>query len=56
MNKKRLLYLSQEEVAAAGPSMSEIIAALETAFREKGEGRSEMPPKPGQAFALVNRT
>ena len=47
MNNKRLLYLSQEEVAAAGPSMSEIIEALETAFREKGEGRSEMPPKPG---------
>jgi ornithine cyclodeaminase/alanine dehydrogenase len=27
--------------------MSEIIAALETAFRAKGEGRTEMPPKPG---------
>ncbi len=27
--------------------MAEIIAALETAFREKGEGRVEMPPKPG---------
>jgi len=30
-----------------GISMSEIIAALETAFRAKGEGRTEMPPKPG---------
>ena len=47
MKKKNLLYLSQAEVAAAGPSMAEIIEALGTAFREKGEGRSEMPPKPG---------
>ena len=47
MSNNRLLYLSQKEVAAAGPSMSEIIKALETAFREKGENRSEMPPKPG---------
>jgi ornithine cyclodeaminase/alanine dehydrogenase len=27
--------------------MSEIIEALEVAFREKGQGRVEMPPKPG---------
>ena len=27
--------------------MAEIIDALEAAFREKGEGRVEMPPKPG---------
>ena len=27
--------------------MAEIIEALEIAFREKGEGRVEMPPKPG---------
>ena len=27
--------------------MAEIIEALELAFREKGEGRVEMPPKPG---------
>jgi ornithine cyclodeaminase/alanine dehydrogenase len=27
--------------------MAEILKALETAFREKGEGRTEMPPKPG---------
>jgi ornithine cyclodeaminase/alanine dehydrogenase len=27
--------------------MSEIIESLEVAFREKGEGRVEMPPKPG---------
>jgi ornithine cyclodeaminase/alanine dehydrogenase-like protein (mu-crystallin family) len=42
-----LLYLSAEEVAEVGPSMAEIIDALEIAFREKGEGRVEMPPKPG---------
>ena len=47
MKKNQLLYLSQAEVAAAGPSMSEVIEALGTAFSEKGEGRSEMPPKPG---------
>jgi ornithine cyclodeaminase/alanine dehydrogenase len=27
--------------------MAEVIQALEVAFREKGEGRVEMPPKPG---------
>jgi ornithine cyclodeaminase/alanine dehydrogenase len=47
MKKNELLYLSQADVAAAGPSMSEIIEALETAFKEKGHGRAEMPPKPG---------
>jgi ornithine cyclodeaminase/alanine dehydrogenase len=43
----RLLYLSQAEVAAVGLTMAEIIEALALAFREKGEGRVEMPPKPG---------
>jgi ornithine cyclodeaminase/alanine dehydrogenase len=47
MKKNELLYLSKADVAAAGPSMSEIIEALETAFKEKGQGRVEMPPKPG---------
>ena len=47
MQPNRLLYLSQEEVASAGPSMAEIIEALEIAFREKGQGNTEMPPKPG---------
>ena len=47
MAENRLLYLSQADVVAVGISMSEIIAALETAFRAKGEGRTEMPPKPG---------
>lgn len=44
---QRLLYLSRDEVAAVGPSMAEIVGAVEDAFREKGAGRVEMPPKPG---------
>jgi ornithine cyclodeaminase/alanine dehydrogenase-like protein (mu-crystallin family) len=47
MAENRLLYLSQADVIAVGISMTEIITALETAFRAKGEGRTEMPPKPG---------
>ena len=47
MGSNQLLYLSQAEVAAVGLSMAEIIAAVETAFNEKGNGRVEMPPKPG---------
>lgn len=43
----KLLYLSQEDVGRCGPPMTEIIRALEAMFREKGEGRVEMPPKPG---------
>jgi len=47
MRNPELLYLSQNDVAAVGLPMSEIVHALEIAFREKGEGRTEMPPKPG---------
>jgi len=47
MEKNRLLYLSQADVNAVGVTMAEVIAALETAFKEKGQGRVEMPPKPG---------
>jgi ornithine cyclodeaminase/alanine dehydrogenase-like protein (mu-crystallin family) len=43
----KLLYLSQADVASVGLTMAEIIDALEQMFREKGEGRVEMPPKPG---------
>lgn len=42
-----ILYLSAAEVAEAGPSMSEIIDALEKMFVEKAKGAVEMPPKPG---------
>ncbi|MFZ4694815.1 MAG: ornithine cyclodeaminase family protein [Verrucomicrobiia bacterium] len=47
MNPNTFLYLSRKEVESVGLAMSEIIAALESMFREKGEGRVEMPPKPG---------
>jgi ornithine cyclodeaminase/alanine dehydrogenase len=47
MTDNRLLYLSRADVASVGLTMAEIIAAVEMAFREKGEGRVEMPPKPG---------
>jgi len=43
----KLLYLSQADVASVGLAMAEIVAALEQMFHEKGEGRVEMPPKPG---------
>jgi ornithine cyclodeaminase/alanine dehydrogenase-like protein (mu-crystallin family) len=42
-----ILYLSRADVEAAGPPMTAIIERLETAFAEKGHGRTEMPPKPG---------
>ncbi|KPK02807.1 MAG: hypothetical protein AMJ56_20505 [Anaerolineae bacterium SG8_19] len=45
--EKQLLYLSQAEVESVGLTMAEIINLLEKAFKEKGEGRVEMPPKPG---------
>ncbi|HMK71836.1 MAG TPA: ornithine cyclodeaminase family protein [Myxococcaceae bacterium] len=41
----RLLYLSDADVRAVGLPMAEILRALEAAFREKGEGRTEVPPK-----------
>jgi len=47
MKEDRLLYLSRHDVEAVNLSMAEIIGALEVAFHEKGEGRVEMPPKPG---------
>jgi len=43
----KFLYLSQADVEAAGLDMKTMIGLLETAFREKGNGRIEMPPKPG---------
>jgi ornithine cyclodeaminase/alanine dehydrogenase len=47
MHTSQLLYLSQADVESVGLTMAEVIEALEAAFREKGEGRVEMPPKPG---------
>ena len=47
MKEHQILYLSQKEVAECGLTMPEVIEAVEQAFRAKGEGRVEMPPKPG---------
>jgi ornithine cyclodeaminase/alanine dehydrogenase len=47
MSEQKILYLSRADVEATGVTMPEIIDALEIAFRELGEGRVEMPPKPG---------
>ncbi len=47
METGQLLYLSQADVALLGLTMTEIIELVEKAFHEKGEGRVEMPPKPG---------
>lgn len=47
MKAKSLLYLSRKDVEAVGLPMSEIVDALDKMFKEKGEGRVEMPPKPG---------
>ncbi|MEW5718268.1 MAG: ornithine cyclodeaminase family protein [Chloroflexota bacterium] len=47
MSPQKILYLSQHDVASVGVTMKEIIGALEIAFREHGNARTEMPPKPG---------
>jgi ornithine cyclodeaminase/alanine dehydrogenase-like protein (mu-crystallin family) len=46
MNHK-FLYLSRSDVEAVSLEMKVIIDLLEQAFLEKGQGRVEMPPKPG---------
>ena len=42
-----LHYLSRNDVEKVALPMKDIIEALEGAFAEKAEGRTEMPPKPG---------
>jgi ornithine cyclodeaminase/alanine dehydrogenase len=42
-----VLYLSRKDVETLNLPMQEIIDALEMMFKEKGDGRTEMPPKPG---------
>lgn len=44
---RELLYLSRRGVESAGVAMGEVIEAVTVALGEKGEGRVEMPPKPG---------
>jgi len=45
--KANILYLSQKDVAAVGLKMENVVEALEKMFKEKGEGKVQMPPKPG---------
>ena len=45
--EQTILYLSKADVEAVDVPMERIIGAVEAMFREKGEGRVEMPPKPG---------
>lgn len=47
MAQHKLLYLSRADVETVDLPMKEIIDLLEKAFLEKGNGRVEMPPKPG---------
>jgi len=47
MSEQQVLYLSRADVETVDLPMQEIIELLETAFREKGNGKVEMPPKPG---------
>ncbi len=42
-----LLYLSRADVEKTGVTMGKIIEAVESMFRLKGQGKVEMPPKPG---------
>lgn len=47
MKENTVLYLSRKDVETLNLPMPDIINALDSMFREKGEGRIEMPPKPG---------
>ena len=47
MPEATLRYLSRRDVEALALPMADVIAAVEAAFREKGNGTAEMPPKPG---------
>ncbi|HEY4687779.1 MAG TPA: ornithine cyclodeaminase family protein [Anaerolineae bacterium] len=47
MQLGKVLYLSRHDVEAVNLPMRDIIDALDQMFKEKGEGKVEMPPKPG---------
>jgi ornithine cyclodeaminase/alanine dehydrogenase-like protein (mu-crystallin family) len=47
MSEHQILYLSQSDVTKVNLDMASVINLLESAFREKGAGKVEMPPKPG---------
>ena len=42
-----MLYLSKKNVEEVNLAMKDIIDSLEKMFKEKGDGKVEMPPKPG---------
>ena len=47
MSEQQVLYLSRADVEKVNLPMQEIINFLEKAFMDKGNGKVEMPPKPG---------
>jgi len=47
MDTQELLYLSRADVESVALDMPTIINLLEEAFKQKGEGHVEIPPKPG---------
>ncbi len=47
MADHKLLYLSRTDVETVALDMRTILKLLEAAFQEKGQGKVEMPPKPG---------
>lgn len=47
METRRVLYLSRADVEKVALALPAVISSLQVAFREKGHGRVEMPPKPG---------
>jgi ornithine cyclodeaminase/alanine dehydrogenase len=47
MELRTVLYLSRKDVETVALPMRQIIDALDAMFKEKGMGRTEMPPKPG---------
>jgi ornithine cyclodeaminase/alanine dehydrogenase-like protein (mu-crystallin family) len=47
MAEQKVLYLSRRDVETTALDMPTILNLLEEAFKEKGNGKVEMPPKPG---------
>jgi len=47
LNRDELIYLSAADVARVLPSPSELLQLLETMFKHKAHGETEMPPKLG---------
>jgi ornithine cyclodeaminase/alanine dehydrogenase-like protein (mu-crystallin family) len=44
---EKILYLSKKDVEKVDLSMKDIIDSLDNMFKEKGQEKTEMPPKPG---------